>query len=198
VVAAEAVMTKLLQECVKYMNLIEMTKDLNKFILLNDWSLVGYVTLSKEPELEKAREYVRKLECRQLPKLIHEIKVTQEEFNSKMTSYVPSKHKHAKSPETSLDIEQAQASIIKEKLNMDINQIDKTGAEIYVTHTRPIGSISYQQFEKYGIMLYDKYENKSISMKDAIQSQLYFKNLMSNVETDQNFIIIRVYKDSIA
>ncbi len=62
----------------------------------------------------------------------------------------------------------------------------------YVSISRPISSISYQHFEKYGIKILNNGE--TMSFKDAVCLDKHFARLMADIEDNQNYIKIHVFQ----
>lgn len=71
VIAASILIEACLVEAVEPLNLVSRTKNLDEFIYLND-SIIDQIISSCDPELDKAKEYAKRLYHRDLPKMISE------------------------------------------------------------------------------------------------------------------------------
>ena len=74
VIAASCLIEGAIQEASPYLNLVERTNNLSKFIYLND-SVMDEILNSTDPDMEMARYYAKRLYHRDLPKLVSEEKI---------------------------------------------------------------------------------------------------------------------------
>ena len=71
VIAAAILIEAALHAASGYLNLVERTKDLDRFVYLND-SVLDQIINSDSPELEEAQYYAKRVYIRDLPKLLSE------------------------------------------------------------------------------------------------------------------------------
>jgi HD superfamily phosphohydrolase len=63
---------KMLDKSSKCLNLVERTKNINDFIYLNDYTILGEIFSSKDPNMKEAQMYCKRLLNRDLPKMFYE------------------------------------------------------------------------------------------------------------------------------
>ena len=71
VIAASCLIEAAIKEATPYLDFVERTLNMDRFIYLND-SIMDEILQSTDPDLEKARYYARRLYHRDLPKLLSE------------------------------------------------------------------------------------------------------------------------------
>ena len=63
---------KLLDAAKDPLSLAERTKNLEEYQWINEYTVIGEIMASSDPELDKAKEYTKRLLSRDLPKLVWE------------------------------------------------------------------------------------------------------------------------------
>ena len=104
----------------------------------------------------------------------------------------------------SSDIERGSELIANEQIIRLINKhAEELGVEephLYITNTYPMSTLDHREFTAGNVYLYDQHGtlkpgHKSLTLAEAISSTNYFKPFLSNLETRQRYVMIRVYCD---
>lgn len=185
--ASDILIRKMLEHASEPLMLPERTRDLELYKDINEYTVIGEIMASKDPELKLAKRYCERLMRRELPKLVWESIVPENVVKT-----------------ISSDLERGSELIANEKF---INEIKKTATELgkkepvlYVTNTYPMSTLDHAEFTAGHIYIYDKHGSlvpgkTSITLAEAIESTSYFKTFISGLGNRQRYVMIRVYCD---
>jgi hypothetical protein len=74
--AANILVENMIEASTNGLNLIERTQDLDQFVFVNDYTIVGEIMSSRSDEMASARDFCKRLLLRKLPKMKKEIMVS--------------------------------------------------------------------------------------------------------------------------
>ena len=184
--AADITIHELLAEACEPLDLVERTRDLNKYTYLNEYTLIGEIFSSTSDTLKKARELVKDLLDRRLYKAVWEkiidettaenLGITVEEL-CRLTAY---------------------ESFIKriqdycEKNNIQLNH------ELKIDSTYKLSTINEEEFRASNIFIYDPYNRirpgtKSFTLNEALNTTRYITTFSGPSAYRSLFTLVRVF-----
>ncbi|MFV2016006.1 MAG: HD domain-containing protein, partial [Candidatus Heimdallarchaeota archaeon] len=186
--AADILIRKLLDAAKGPLNLAERTKNLEEYQWINEYTLIGEIMASKDPELNEAKEYTKRLLSRDLPKLVWE--ATLPESNVKAISG---------------DLERDARTIAQGQFIQHIEEEAKRRKQdipkLYVTNTYPMSTIDSKEFEVGNIYIWDAKntlspKKKSYTLQEAMNNTAYFRSFLSQVSSiRERYVMVRVFSD---
>ena len=186
--ASDILIRKLLNASKGPLNLASRTDDLEKYQWLNEYTLIGEIMSSTSDEMEEARHYTKRLLARQLPKLVWEVTLSEQQVKG-----------------ISGDLERDSYTIahgrIIEKIEAEAKRRGMDKPELYVTNTYPMSTIDHQELAVGKIYIYDVSGNlepgrASFTLQEAIEKTTYFQSFLSGVHTGrERYVMIRVFTD---
>ncbi|MDH5401533.1 MAG: HD domain-containing protein [Candidatus Heimdallarchaeota archaeon] len=187
--AADIMIRKMLHAAKLPLNLAERTKNLEEYQWINEYTLMGEIMSSKDEKLEEAKYYCKRLMSRDLPKLVWEATMSENQITA-----------------ISGNLEEDSKTIahgrIINKINEEAKKKKIDEPQVYITNTYPMSTIDNQEFQVGQIYIYDKNksleENKtSHTLQEAIEKTTYFRSFLSGVKTSrERYVMIRVYTDA--
>lgn len=186
--AADIIIREMLNAAKVPLNLAERTKNLEGYQFMNEYTLLGEIMASKDPELMDAQHFTKRLLTRDIPKLVWEAIMSENQIKTISGDLA----------EDSKTI--AYGQFIK-TVNKEAKNRDMAIPNLYITNTYPMSTIDSKEFEVGNIYIYDanniiEQGKTSHSFQDAINRTTYFRSFLSQVNTvRERFVIIRVFAD---
>ncbi|MHA1302394.1 MAG: HD domain-containing protein [Candidatus Heimdallarchaeaceae archaeon] len=181
--AADIIIQAILRESIEPLNLIERTKDFEKFTYLNEYTLIGEIFSSTDPELERARGLVKDLLNRRLPKAVWE-KIIDESTSETL----------------GVSVEELCEITAKESFIKKVNQYAEENNIVLkhpmqVDSTYKLSTISTEEFQASNIYIYDPYNRirpgmKSFTLNEALMATKYIYTIASG---SSRYTLVRVY-----
>lgn len=177
-------------EAIDPLNLINRTKDLNEFVMLNDDVICASILFSNDPRLDDAKKLLRRFYVdRDLPKLMWEVMLPQSELKTMMKlSYGIPRNDH----EADVYMGQTIRDIVRDRFMSLLGDYELRENEYYITNHRPIGALGLSDFDKNHVYFYDDKQDASFTIGETMYNSVHLKH---NMENDQDYIIVRVYVD---
>lgn len=186
--AADIIIRKMLAAAKGPLNLVERTKNLEDYLWVNEYTLIGEIMSSKDEEMNLAKEYCQRLLQRDLPKLIWETTLPEKQVKT-ITG----------------NLEKDSATIAKgrfiDEIETEAKKRELEKPEFYIINTYPMSTIDHDEFNVGHIYIYDK--NKKLekgkyshTLEEAINQTTYFRSFLSQVNTGrERYVMIRVFTD---
>jgi hypothetical protein len=137
---------------------------------------------SKSDDLEEAQYYTKRLLSRQLPKLVWEVTLPENQVIGITGDLERDSHTIARGR-------------IIEKIEDEAKRRAIEQPELYVTATYPMSTISSGEFQAGQIFIWEE-DGNSLTFEDAINKSTYFRSFLSGMNLqDQRYVTIRVFAD---
>lgn len=81
--ASSLLIDRMLRACAEPLRLLQRTHDLQQYVNLTDYSILGELMSSEDPALQLARQYCEAYMFRHLPKLVHEQKLSGDDLDAR-------------------------------------------------------------------------------------------------------------------
>lgn len=186
---ADILIRKLLGASKGPLNLAERTKNLDEYQWINEYTLIGEIMGSSDPELDKAKIFTKRLLSRDLPKLVWE-------------STLPESNVKGISGDLERDSKTiAQGQFIQHIMD-EAKRRKKKKPVLYITNTYPMSTIDSKEFEVGNIYIWDAKntlppKQKSYSLQEAMNNTAYFRSFLSQVSSSrERYVMIRVFSDA--
>ncbi|MHA2097257.1 MAG: HD domain-containing protein [Candidatus Kariarchaeaceae archaeon] len=186
--AADILIRKILEAANGPLNLVERTNNLDEYQWINEYTLIGEIMASTDPQLDDAKYYSKRLLARDLPKLVWES--TLPEANVKGIS--GDLESDAKIIAEGQFIQHVKDEARRKKIKIPV---------LYITNTYPMSTIDSQEFEVGNIYIWDAKntlspKKKSYTLQEAMNNTAYFRSFLSQVSSNrERYVMIRVFSD---
>ncbi len=185
--AADILITKMLEAATLPLGLPERVNDWEAFSFLNEYSLIGEIMSSNNPELEAAKAICKRLMHRDLPKLVWE-QILEEDTIQLISQ----------------NFEQGARQIAENQFIEPLKEVAKQkGKELppyYTDFTYPMSTINPREFSVNKTFIWDPNhkidrDRLSIPIEDALQQTRYV-GIQGGVNLSDRFLLVRVYVDA--
>ena len=186
--AADILIRKLLDSAKDHLNLAERTKNLEEYQWLNEYTLIGEIMASKDPELNQAKDYTKRLLSRDLPKLVWE-------------STLPESNVKGISGNLEDDAKTIAYGQFIKHVEIEAKHRNIPSPNLYITNTYPMSTIDSKEFEVGNIFIWDAKntfspKKKSYTLQEAMNNTAYFRSFISQVDANrERYVMIRVFSD---
>ncbi|MCE7733355.1 MAG: HD domain-containing protein [Candidatus Heimdallarchaeota archaeon] len=187
--AADILIRKLLDAAKDPLNLAERTKNLEEYQWINEYTVIGEIMASSDPELDKAKEYTKRLLSRDLPKLVWESTLSE----SNVTAISGDLESDARTIAKGQFIKHIEEEATRRKQEIPM---------LYITNTYPMSTIDSKEFEVGNIFIWDAKntlppKKKSYTLQEAMNNTAYFRSFLSQVSSNrERYVMIRVFSDA--
>lgn len=184
--AADILIRKLLDASKEPLDLPSRTDNLDEYQWINEYTLIGEILSSKDPELGEAKYYTKRLLTRDLPKLVWETIMPEN-----VVKAVSGDLEH-----DSITIAEGQfiSKIKSEAQNQNIDV-----PQLFTSFTYPMSTIDTQEFQAGNVYLFDDknklgLNKKSVTLQEAMDNTAYFSSFLSSVNMRrERYVMIRVF-----
>ncbi len=187
--ASDILIRKILDAAKDPLNLAERTKNLEEYQWLNEYTLIGEVMASTDPELDQAKYFTKRLLSRDLPKLVWESTL----LESNVKGISGNLENDAKTIAKGQFIQHVEQEAKKRKVKKPM---------LYITNTYPMSTIDSKEFEVGNIYIWDAKntllpKKKSYTLQEAMNNTAYFRSFISQVNISrERYVMIRVFSDA--
>ncbi len=186
--AADIIIRKILDAAKIPLNLVERTKNLDDYQFINEYTILGEIMAGSGPELDEAKEFTKRLLTRDLPKLVWEAIMSENQIKAISGNL----------EEDSKTI--AEGQFIK-AAKKEAEKQERKSPKIHVINTYPMSTIDTKEFDVGKIFIYDDANSlekgkTSHTLQEAVNKTTYFRSFLSQVSSErERYVIIRVFAD---